>query len=62
MLKSLFNKFAELIIEKRREAESLLFQDYEKGLITSLELAQQILKLHAEELESLKKLNKACNS
>lgn len=48
--------FINQVQKARKEAESAIFQDFNNGLITSLELANLIIKLHEEEKEILKRL------
>ena len=48
--------FINQVQKARKEAESAIFQDFNNGLITSLELANLIIKLHEEEKDILKRL------
>lgn len=48
--------FINQVQKARKEAESAIFKNFNNGLITSLELANLILKLHEEEKEILKRL------
>lgn len=59
--KQLHLSFITATNEAREEAESVFFNQYKSGLITSLELANQILILHEQEKQILKDIKKIFN-